>query len=67
MNFGTIGRTVAAECPKEFVDLILVEGPTEADIFCIEGEILRHAAILRSSSTPARAEHQALARDGEPR
>jgi SAM-dependent methyltransferase len=45
MNFGTIGQVVAAECPKEFVDLILAEAPIEADIFCIEGEILRHAAI----------------------
>ena len=45
-NLAAIGRTVATECPKEFVDLILLEGPTEADLFCIEGEILRHASIM---------------------
>ena len=45
-NLAAIGRTVATECPKEFVDLILLEGPTEADLFCIEGEILRHASII---------------------
>ena len=45
-NLGALGRTVAAECPKEFVDLILLEGPTEANLFCIEGEILRHDSIM---------------------
>jgi SAM-dependent methyltransferase len=46
-NLAAIGRTVAVECPREFVDLILLEGPTEADLFCIEGEILRHDSIMK--------------------
>ncbi len=46
-NLGAIGRAVAAECPKEFVELILLEAPTEADLFCLEGEILQHASIAK--------------------
>jgi SAM-dependent methyltransferase len=46
-HFGVIGKAVAAKCPKEFVDVIMREGPFETDIFCIEGEILRHASIMQ--------------------
>jgi SAM-dependent methyltransferase len=45
LNFGAIGKIVAAKCPSAFVDLLLQEAPLEATLFCIEGEILRHAAI----------------------
>ena len=45
VNFSEIGRAVAARCAKDFVDIIMREGPLEADLFCIEGEILRHDAI----------------------
>ena len=44
-NLGDIGTAVAAECAREFVDLVMLEGPLEADLFCIEGEILRHKAV----------------------
>lgn len=46
-NLAALGRTIAEECPKEFVDLVLLEGPTEADLFCIEGEILRHDSVMK--------------------
>lgn len=46
-NLAALGRTIAEECPKEFVDLVLLEGPTEADLFCIEGEILHHDSIMK--------------------
>jgi SAM-dependent methyltransferase len=46
-HYGVIGRAVAAKCPKEFVDVLMREAPLEADLFCIEGEILRHAAVMR--------------------
>ena len=45
LHFGAIGEVVAAQCPKDFVDLLLWEAPSEAELFCIEGEILRHATI----------------------
>ena len=45
-NLAALGRALAEECPKDFVDLVLLEGPTEADLFCIEGEILRHDSIM---------------------
>lgn len=44
-NLGDIGTAVAAECAGEFADLVMLEGPLEADLFCIEGEILRHEAV----------------------
>lgn len=44
-NFGQIGAAIAAECPRDFVDILMLEGPIEADLFCIEGEIMRHAAV----------------------
>jgi SAM-dependent methyltransferase len=55
-NLAAIGRAVAAECPKEFVDLILLEAPTEADLFCIEGEILRHDPIMNELVRRLRAQ-----------
>ena len=42
---GQIGAAIAAEAPREFVDILMLEGPIEADLFCIEGEIMRHAAV----------------------
>jgi SAM-dependent methyltransferase len=47
VDLAAVGRAVAAECPKDFVDLLMLESPTEADLFCIEGEILRHDVILK--------------------
>ena len=66
-NFGAIGRAVAAECPKEFVDLILLEAPTRGRPVLHRG---RNPAPRRdhatSSPAPARAEHQALAGVADP-
>ena len=46
-HFGVLGQAVVKECPEAFVDLILREAPLETDLFCIEGEILRHPAVAR--------------------
>ncbi len=54
-HYGVIGQAVAAECPQEFVDLILREAPLETDLFCIEGEILRHPAIAKELARRLRA------------
>ena len=54
-HYGVIGRAVAAKCPKEFVDVLMREAPLEADLFCIEGEILRHAAVMRELTSRLRA------------
>jgi hypothetical protein len=56
LHFGNIGEVVAAQCPRDFVDLLLWETPSEADLFCIEGEILRHAAIRDELTARLRAQ-----------
>jgi SAM-dependent methyltransferase len=45
-NYAKIGKAVAAECPREFVEILMLEAPSEADLFCIEGEILVHAPVM---------------------
>jgi SAM-dependent methyltransferase len=55
LNFGTVGKAVAAECPEAFVELVLLEAPVEADVFCIEGEILRHAVIQKELAARLRS------------
>jgi hypothetical protein len=52
-----IGKAVAAKCPSAFVDILMREGPFEADIFCIEGEILRHASIMQELVRRLRAQN----------
>ena len=52
--FGKIGRAVAEECPDAFVDLLLSRCPPGSELFCIEGEILRHPPVIE-------ALHRALA------
>jgi len=56
-HFGVIGKAVAAKCPSAFVDVLMREGPFEADIFCIEGEILRHASIMQELVRRLRAQN----------
>ena len=46
-HYGVIGKAVAAQCPKDFIDVLMREVPLEADLFCVEGEILRHAALRK--------------------
>jgi len=46
VHFGRIGDAVAAERPAELVAALLAELPPGASVASIEGEILRHAAIL---------------------
>jgi hypothetical protein len=55
-HYGVLGTSVAAQCPKEFVDVLMREAPLEADLFCIEGEILRHAAVSRELVRRLRAQ-----------
>jgi len=45
-NYARIGKAVAAECPKDFVEVLMLEAPSEADLFCIEGEILIHPPVM---------------------
>ena len=47
---GKIGKAVAEECPDEFVELLMRRIPIDADLFCIEGEILGHNAIGKALS-----------------
>ena len=46
VNYARIGRAVAEECPRDFVEILMLEGPCEADLFCIEGEILTHEPVM---------------------
>ena len=46
VNYARIGRAVAEECPRDFVEILMLEGPCEADLFCIEGEILIHEPVM---------------------
>jgi len=49
INFGEIGTTIVKEkLADKLVDLIMLEAPTEADLFCIEGQLLFHAEVLNS-------------------
>ena len=45
-NIVRIGQAVAEECPRDFVEILMLEGPCEADLFCIEGEILIHEPVM---------------------
>ena len=54
-QIGKIGRAVADECPEEFVDLLLQRCPVEADLFCVEGDILRHRAVADALTRALRA------------
>ena len=46
MNYARIGRAVAEQCPRDFVEILMLEAPCEADLFCIEGEILIHEPVM---------------------
>jgi SAM-dependent methyltransferase len=46
VNFARIGKAVAAECAGDFVEVLMLEAPAEADLFCIEGEILVHEPVM---------------------
>jgi SAM-dependent methyltransferase len=52
---GKIGQAVANECPEEFVEMLIGRCPLGADLFCIEGDILRHDAIVHALTRALRA------------
>ena len=43
---GRIGQAVAEDCPEAFVEVLLARAPLEAPLFCLEGEIFGHDAIV---------------------
>jgi SAM-dependent methyltransferase len=57
VNFARIGAAVAAECAEEFVEVIMTEAPFEADLVCIEGEILQHAPVRDALMRRLRAQN----------
>lgn len=57
VNFGRIGAAVAAECPDAFAEIIMTEAPFEADLVCIEGEILRNDAVRNALVDRLRAQN----------
>ena len=75
VNYARIGRAVAERCPRDFVELLMLEAPCEAELFCIEGEILTHEPVMRELLRRLRARgirpwlvepHQAAADEASP-
>jgi hypothetical protein len=55
VHFGRIGNAVVAERPAEFVKALIDQLPFGRELVCIEGEILRHAAISNPLSRALKA------------